>query len=69
MIQNKGDYQSIFYIILPSGLVVPSHLEHLTGHKGQVSHNMVTSSLIFHLVLVILSRLWFVQKTSDRTAL
>ena len=23
---------------LPLGLVVPSHLEHLTGHKGQVSH-------------------------------
>jgi hypothetical protein len=58
----------ILYIILPSGLVVPSHLEHLTGHKGQVSHITVVSFWIFHSVFV-LSRSWFVQKTSGKTAL
>ena len=55
-------------LLLPSGLVVPSHLEHLIGHKGQVSQIIIVSSWIFHSSL-ILSRLWFVQKTSDIIAL
>ncbi len=59
---------NILYTILPSDLVVPSHLEHLTGHKGQVSHIIVFSFWIFHSVFV-LSRSWFVQKTSGKTAL
>ena len=27
--------------LLPSDLVIPSHLDHLTGHKGQVSCKQV----------------------------
>ena len=32
-------HTKVSYITYLPGLVVPSHLEHLVGHKGQVSHN------------------------------